>query len=476
MLNFNKNLILAVDSYKVSHWSQFPEGTEYTQYYVESRGGKYNETMLGGVTYLVKCLEKGISVEDVEEANELFKAHFGKDVFNYEGWMTIATELGGKLPLKIRAPEEGLVVPTKNVLLTVENTDPRFGWLAGHFETFILRGIWYMTTVATESFEAKKIITKYINKTVDDNKVEDVLPFKLHDFGSRGISSGEGSALGGTAHLYNFKGTDNVEALLATKQLYGCDMGGFSIPAREHSTTTIYQKEGEDKAFLNSINQWGEGLYACVMDSYDYEAAVERVTTGAIKDLILSKGGTFVIRPDSGNPVDVVIKALEIVSKNVGHTVNEKGYKVLHDSYRVIQGDGVDTQEIGRILDYMEGKGWSAENVAFGMGGGLLQHMDRDTQRFAMKCSVAIINGEVVEVFKAPKTDMSKASKKGFLDLVLDEQKVPLTTSSTTCLKAHQEGNPYSVMATVFENGVVKNLTPLDYIRLLSDVQSKKHR
>lgn len=459
MLDFNKNLILMVDSYKVSHWSQFPEGLEYTQYYVESRGGKYNETMLAGVNYLTELLSKGITEEDVLEAHELFKLHFPTEVFNLEGWLIIANELGGKLPLRVMAPQEGLVIPTKNVLLTVENTDPRFGWLCGHFETMILRAIWYMTTVATESFEAKKIIQKYLDKTSTDTDAS----FKLHDFGSRGVSSGESSALGGLAHLYNFKGTDNVEALILAKNLYNEPMAGFSIPAREHSTTTIYGKANEDGAFLNSIKQWGSTLSASVMDSYDYEAALERVTTGELKKLILEGGGTFVLRPDSGLPIDVVIKALEIVAKNVGYTINEKGYKVLHPSYRVIQGDGVDTQEIQRILDYMEAKGWSAENVAFGMGGGLLQHMDRDTQRFAMKCSVAIINGEVVEVFKAPKTDMSKASKKGFLDLIDVDGKLETVSSlNEDCLYLNE---PASVMRCVFENGKVMLKRTLEDVR-----------
>lgn len=467
---FNTNLILKFDSYKASHWAQFPEGTEFTQYYVESRGGKYDEIMVAGVNYMTRELEAGISVNDVIQANQICLAHFGRNLFNFDKWMIIAKELGGKLPLSIRAVKEGLVVPVKNVIVVVENTDKRFGFLPGHFETFILRGIWYPTTVATESFEAKKIITYYMNKTVDDDVIPAVLPFRLHDFGSRGVSSAESSAIGGTAHLYNFMGTDNVEALIFCMNLFDCEMPGFSIPAREHSTTTIYTKAGEDDAFLNSINQWGDGLYACVMDSYDFEAAVERVTTGKFKDLIISKGGTFVIRPDSGNPIDVVMAALEIIGKNVGYTRNNKGYKVLHPSYRVIQGDGVNTQEIGRILNWMEANRWSAENIAFGMGGGLLQHMDRDTQRFAMKCSAAIINCKYVEVFKAPMTDMSKASKKGFLDLILAPDG-EFRTVSTDQYGLRWSRND-SLLVEVFRNGYSMNLSSLVEIRALSDAQA----
>lgn len=470
MLNQKVNLIFAVDSYKISHWSQFPKGLEYTQYYVESRGGKYNEVMVSGTAKLKNILAQGITVDDVNEANELFQLHFGRDLFNYEGWMIIATELGGKLPLKIRSVKEGLVVPIRNVLLTVENTDPRFGWLPGHFETMILRAIWYPTTVATESFEAKKIIMSFLTKTTDDDVIPLVAPFRLHDFGARGVSSAESARIGGLAHLYNFMGTDTVEALLEARWLYGNTIAGFSIPAREHSTTTIYGEADEDLAFVNSVEQWGDGLYACVMDSYDYEAALERVTTGAFKEKVLAAGGTFVLRPDSGNPVDVVMKAIRTVAKNVGYTVNSKGYKVLHPSYRVIQGDGVDTQEILRILTWLEGQGWSAENVAFGMGGGLLQHMDRDTQKFAMKCSAAIVDGQYRDVFKMPKTDPSKASKKGFLDLIQDTDGEICTVSGTVHNSSPDE---LSLMETIFEFGEVYGDQTLDGIRALSDEQVK---
>ena len=457
----NNNIILMTDSYKFSHWSQMPDGLEMTQFYIESRGGEYDQVMVAGINYISHVLSQGISMEDVVEANELTLLHFGRPIFNLQGWTDIVTELGGKLPIKIRSIEEGTVIPAKNPLVIVESTHPKFAWVVGHLETMLLRAIWYPTTVATVSFEAKKIIKRFIDMTVDEDTKGSVLPFRLHDFGPRGCSSGESSAIGGLAHLYNFMGTDNVEALVLARNLYGEKMAGFSIPAREHSTTTIYGKEGEDSAFLNSIEQWGDGLYACVMDSYDYEAALERITTGELKDRIIKAGGTFVIRPDSGNPVDVVMQALHTVEKNVGVTYNSKGYKVLHPSYRVIQGDGVNVEEIGRILSWMESNKFSAENVSFGMGGGLLQQLDRDTQRFAMKCCGAVIGMKVVEVFKSPKTDPSKASKKGFLDVIREDG--IFKTVSTTDLEKRMHNQ--SVMKTYFEDGGIIHKDTLQDIR-----------
>lgn len=462
------NLIVTTDSYKFSHWKQFPEGLDFTEYYVESRGGVYDQVMLAGVDYICHILSQGVTVDDVEAARNLVKEHFGRDLLNYEGWMKIATELGGKLPLEIRSAPEGTIIPTKNVLLTVKNTVEGFGWLQGHFEPLILRGIWYPTTVATQSFFVKNVVSEYLEKTTDDNVIPLVLHSRLHDFGSRGASSSETAAIGGAAHLYNFKGTDTFESLIYLKEMYGGDIAGYSIPAREHSTTTIYLREFEDEAFLNSIKEFGDGYYACVIDSYDYEDALERITTGKIKNAIIASGGTFVIRPDSGVPVEVVMKALRTVEKNVGVTYNSKGYKVLHPSYRVIQGDGVDPLEILRILNWMEGSKYSAENIVFGMGGGLLQQIDRDTQRFAMKCSAAIIDGEYRGVSKDPKTDPGKKSKEGFLDLI-DKGSGLETVSTTEIGKVHQN----SIFKTYFKDGVILFKNTLEDVRFKSDLYAK---
>jgi nicotinamide phosphoribosyltransferase len=231
------------------------------------------------------------------------------------------------------------------------------------------------------------------------------------------------------------------------------------------------------KADYDKIEQNLTGkMVSVVMDGYDFEEAVRQITSCKFKDLITSTGGTFVVRPDSGNPVDMVIMALEIIGKNVGYTTNSKGYKVLHDSYRVIQGDGVNIDEIKRILTYMESKGWSSENVAFGMGGGLLQQHDRDTQKFAMKCSAAIINSEYRDVFKMPKTDPTKASKKGFLDLIAtypnesDPTKRGYVVVSTSDYenRVHKD----SAMVLLFENGKIMTDFELGDIRNRSDIQS----
>lgn len=461
----NDNLALATDGYKVTHWLQFPKGTNRSFYYLEARGGKYEATMVAGCKYLAHLLSQGITAKQVEDARAFYKIYFGgKDLFNYEGWMRIVNEFGGKLPVRVRCVEEGMVVPIKNVLVTIESTEDGFGWLCGYLETLILRAVWYSTTVATISFETKKSIKHFFDKTTDLTGVEKEAAYRrcLVDFGSRGVSSGESTALGGMAHQYNFTATDNVESAVFSLKMFG-EIGGFTIPAREHSTTTCYLNE--DDAFMNSVEEFGEGDFAMVMDSYDYEDALKRVTCdGEFRKMLTEKGGVCILRPDSGCPIDVVMTALQMVARNVGYTRNSKGYKILDKRFRVIQGDGVDGDEVYRILSWMESKKFAAENVSFGMGGGLLQRLDRDTQRFAMKCSAMEVDHIWREVFKAPKTDMSKASKKGFLDLLLDENG-EYYTSITMDYQEYVANQFESQMTTLFENGETLYNPSLDEVQ-----------
>lgn len=429
---FDKNLCTSTDSYKATHGGKpnpetpttvgtFPEGTTRTSYYIEARSDN-EEIVAAGFNFVAKVLEQGVKVEHVERANRLFKAHFGREVFNYEGWMRIATEFDGKLPIAFSAAPEGTVVPTKNVLAVVENTHDDFPWLPGHLETFILRSVWYPTTVATKSFNIKKVIKKYFDRTscLEGEELDVVINTRLHDFGARGATSEESAAIGGLAHLYSFIGTDTVEAMILAQDLFDVACAGFSIPAREHSTTISY--ENEDDAYRNSIELYGEGFYSCVMDSTDYEAAVERVCVN-MKDDIVAKGGTFVIRPDSGDMIRNIMFALETAGKHFGYEYNEKGFKVLSKHVRIIQGDDINSAaDVERVLSWMEGRRWSAENIAFGMGGGLLQKVNRDTHKFAMKLSAIRVNGEWREVFKCPKGAEWKKSKAGILRLVKDDE------------------------------------------------------
>lgn len=408
-----KNLLLNTDSYKVSMFKQYPAGTTGVYSYIESRGGRYDETVFFGLQAFIKeYLLEPITQADIDTADAILTAH--GEPFNREGWEYILRVHGGKLPVVIKAVPEGTVVPVKNVLATIENTDPNCFWLTTYLETALLRAVWYPTTVATQSKYIKNVIKEYLEKTGDVNG----LSFKLHDFGARGVSSLESAGLGGAAHLVNFMGTDTVSALLVAKQYYGADMAGFSIPAAEHSTITSWGREGEVEAYRNMLRQFGRqgSILAVVSDSYDIFNAAKNLWGEELRDEVIASGATVVIRPDSGDPEAVCVKLVQILDQKFGHTVNDKGYKVLNN-VRIIQGDGVNERTIRMILGHFSVLGYSADNIAFGMGGALLQIVDRDTQKFAMKCSAAEINGEWIDVQKDPITDSGKKSKAGRVTL-----------------------------------------------------------
>lgn len=413
------NPILAVDSYKASHWRQYPPGTTHVSSYVEARGGLSPRTLLMGWQAALKegPLSRKVEEAHVEEAADVFGLH-GLP-FNREGWLRVARAHGGRLPLSIQALPEGASPRLRTPLLQVANTDPALPWLTSWAETSLLRAIWYPTTVATRSWRLREALGAWLRETADDP--ESVLPFMLHDFGARGASSAETAALGGLAHLVSFRGTDTVEALLAARRIYGEPMAGLSIPAAEHATITAWGREGEGDAYAHILAEFGGPgrTVAVVSDSYDLMAAVRGLWGGRLREQVLASGGRLVVRPDSGHPPTVVREVVEALAIAFGFSTNGRGYRVLHPAVRVIQGDGVDPERIHEILQVLARAGFSAENVAFGMGGALLQRLDRDTHGFAMKASAIRRRGGPWEgIAKAPATDPAKASRAGRLAVV----------------------------------------------------------
>ncbi|MGB1238446.1 MAG: nicotinate phosphoribosyltransferase [Pseudomonadales bacterium] len=451
-----KNIILDTDSYKLSHYKQYPAGTEHVFSYIESRGGQFESTLFFGLQQALIELNRNFPTQDdFVEAKALASAHGVP--FNEDGWRALI-ELG-YFPLEVRAIAEGSVIATNNVLVTVVNTHPEFYWLTSYLETMLLRAVWYPTTVATLSFECKKVIKRYMAATCDSLEG---LPFKLHDFGARGVSSEESASLGGAAHLVNFMGTDTLSAVRCARDYYDAGISGFSIPATEHSTITSWGRENEVEAYRNLLEQFPEGLLACVSDSYDIFNAVNTLWGGKLRDAVEARNGTLVIRPDSGDPEDILPILLENLEEKFGSRENAKGYRVLNDKVRLIQGDGVNLQSIGRILETMTAKRWSTENIAFGMGGGLLQQLNRDTQKFAMKNSAVCVNGQWRDVYKDPITDHGKRSKRGILDLQ-NGQTVRLSPEQFFAERAGSQ------LQVVYRNGELLNCSNFESIRQRAD-------
>jgi len=463
-----KNIMLLTDSYKQSHYKQYPPNTEYVYSYFESRGGDFKDVVFFGLQYYIKEYLEGevVTTEKIDAAEKLVNAHMGPGTFNREGWEYIRDNHKGRLPVTIKAVPEGTVVPGKNVMMTVVNTDPKCFWLTNFLETLLVQ-VWYGCTVATQSRQMKKVIKTYLGVTSDLPEDEQGLEFKLHDFGFRGVSSVETAGLGGCAHLVNFLGTDTMAALQVAQEYYGVDeAAGFSIPASEHSTITSWGRAGEEAAMENMLDQYPTGLVACVSDSYDIFEACSGIWGKKLREKILKRDGVLVVRPDSGDPPIIVVDVLDALWEAFGGSVNSVGFRVLDPHVRVIQGDGIDFEMLLNILEAMTKAGYSTENIAFGSGGGLLQKLNRDTLKFAFKCSAIRVGGVWRDVYKDPITDPGKISKQGVLQLVREEgaHGSYLTTKS-------KDANEFDLTETedllryVFHNGDIVMENNLEQIR-----------
>lgn len=454
------NIILATDSYKLSHYRQYPPDTTKVYSYFESRNGaKYDETVFFGLQYLLLEYLAGsvVTQEKIDEAEEIANAHMGPGNFNREGWEYILNEHHGRLPVRIRAVPEGSVVNVSNALMTVENTDPKCFWLTSYLETMLVQ-TWYPSTVATQSRQMKKDLLRYLERT-GGNALDSGLEFMLHDFGYRGVTSQEQAALGSAAHLINFKGSDTLAAIpFLRKYYYESEMPAFSVPASEHSTMTAWTREREVKAYENMLDTYPEGIVSIVSDSYDIYRAVGNHFGKTLHDKVSNRNGRVVIRPDSGDPKIVLPRILESLYKSFGGSRNDAGFVVLPDYIRVLQGDGIDADSITEILDVVADAGFAAENLVFGSGGGLLQKVNRDTQRFAFKASYAETDLGPVDVYKDP-VGGSKSSKRGRLKLVRT------TRDKFTTVAENAAPSRPCEMQLVFENGGVYNTSTFDEVR-----------
>jgi nicotinamide phosphoribosyltransferase len=462
------NIIDATDSYKWTHWRQYPKGTEGVYSYFESRvGANYPYTLFFGLQYIMKRFLEGpvVTGEKLAEANAMAQAHFGGPLFNYEGWDYILNEHGGCLPLRIKAVAEGSRIPINNVMMTVENTDPKCFWLTNALETQLTQ-VWYPSTVATLSNFTIKEIEEWVVKTGGDPAI---VAFMLHDFGCRGATGMEAAAIGGAGHLITSKGTDTIPAMQLAQYYYDAKLDdlAFSVPATEHSVMTSLGRHGEKEIVAQLLQEYPTGIISCVADSFNIYDFVDMIGT-EFREKILERDGKFVVRPDSittehPTPEALVVALIEKVGHYFGYTENEKGYKVLNPKIGLLWGDGIDPAGIMLILSTLASAGWAAENMVFGMGGGLLQKVNRDTQRSAFKCSAQKRDGEWFDIFKDP-LDSSKKSKRGRLAL---EYNKSVGLFNTIQLQGGLGINdtPNNLLKTVFENGRVTKTYTFDEVR-----------
>ena len=443
------NICILTDSYKVTHHYFYPKGTEKIYSYLESRvGAEFNKTIFYGLQYIIKKYLEGsvVTQEKIDEADSIISTHIGEGIFNKKGWEHILDNYDGRLPIEIKAVAEGTPVEVGNALMTVENTDKKSYWLPNYLEPLLLQ-VWYPSTVATLSAEVRKLCNFYLEIT---GSLKDNLDFMLHDFGYRGATSTESSRLCGSAHLLSFSGTDTIPSLSIPVNYYNDpNIYGFSVQATEHSVMTSLGPEGEISQVLNVIDNAKDGVLSIVIDSYNYKNLLaEAGKSGSeLNDAILNfldgENNKVVFRPDSGEPVSTTIDCLNLLSEGFGSHLTDKGYKVFDLNIGLLWGDGLNYQKIRDILFAMKSAGWAAQNIIFGMGGGLHSSVTRDTQRNAFKCSAQLRDGEWHDIFKNP-LDSSKKSKTGRFKLIKQN-------NSFKTVQIDSEGEDY--LQTVFRNG-----------------------
>jgi len=458
------------DSYKFSHGKLSREingsPIDFNFSYFEARtGGKFSESTFYGLQILLAGLEGPIiTKQDIDRLEIRVNLHMGPGTFQREMWDIIINEHAGHLPIQINAIPEGTTVPIGNMLFSVINTDPRCAALVGYLETFLSR-VWYPTTVCTISRNAKQLFINFLELTSDCGS--DILPFMLHDFGSRGVSSQSSAAIGGSAHLVNFKGTDTFVAVDLIDQNYSESMAGFSVVATEHSVMTAGGRKGEFTIIERLIEENSDGILSLVLDSYDIENALQYIIT-ELKEQVLARNGKLVIRPDSGDAVQVVLLIYNMLADGFGTTLNSKGFKVLNPKVGVIYGDGITPVTIDIIFQTLMENGFETSLVC-GMGGGLLQKLDRDTQKCAYKCSaIQTQDGIWHDVFKDPKGG-NKKSKAGRLKLILNEGEYKTVRIDDQKYIEYQDQ-----MKLVFRNGVCYNVQTFQEIRDRSEIGLKQ--
>ncbi len=472
-----KSIINKADSYKYSHPAQTRSDTVSAYNYMESRGGLYPATLWIGIQAIIQDnLMTPVTMKEVKYMRARCSKHGVP--FDYKGWKRIVKVHQGFLPVSIKSIAEGTLVPVKHVLATFESTDPKLPWIPGFIETVFMRA-WYPTTVATKAHAIKQTLLSYGSP--------EWAQFALHHFGSRGQHHDADSQIGGFAHASQFSGSDNFSAIDHAEQFYGQSPNEpivFSVFASEHSVTTSYGKGNEEQFVYDMLLKFPDNpIMSFVADSYDAYNFTDFCTVpdSRIRKLIESRPHQkFVLRPDSGDPVNVIRHMLEIMTKNClrKEMLNSQ---TLFTDFNILWGDGITHDTIEDILRTTKALGYAAENFVFGMGGGLATiDMHRDTQKFAIKCSSITVEyddpickdgqsgtiSEDIDVFKDPITDHGKASKRGKVTTYFNTE----TKEWSQGLVDDQPFTPHIVDALqlVYEDGKQYNLTTMEQIRARS--------
>lgn len=455
-MNFFINPLHCIDFYKADHRRQYPKNTTEVYSNFTARSGKlakdiipnFNGCVLfvGLQYYISSFLTDSWNINFFNKDINEIKSQYQKRMDGALGKGLISTghieslHKLGYLPIKIKALPEGSLVPIGVPILTIINTHPNFFWLTNYLETSLSSYLWRTITSATIAYEYRRILEKYALLTGAD---KEFIKFQAHDFSFRGQPGVEAASLSGLGHLSCFFGTDTIPAIDLVERYYypgENELIGCSVPATEHSVMCMGEKEGEIETLRRLIEDvYPSGLVSIVSDTWDlWKLLLEYLPL--LKNKILKRDGKVVIRPDSGDPVKIIcgdkdypldepagLGVIEILWNIFGGTVNEKGYKKLDAHIGVIYGDSITLERAESILDKLKEKGFSSDNIVFGVGSYTYQHVTRDTFGFAMKSTSGVVNGERKDIFKDPITDNGvKKSAKGLLRIEMVNDKFVL--------------------------------------------------
>lgn len=466
---FRINPLRIFDEYKYYQQldGMYPDGTTNVVLYYTARGGEFPYAQLFGLQYIVKkwLVGKFFTQEDLDEITEE-RNELGRP-FNREIWQYILNKYDGHLPIKICAVKEGVKLPLNNVMFTVESTDNKCFWLPGALED-VLQHAWHPSGVCVKSSLIREIAMEFLLQTSDIPEI--AIQWMLNDFGLRSSVNMEAGAAAGAAHLLNFRGSDTGLAEQIHKQFYGVSRSTSlydSVAATEHSQMTAEGKEGEIRVVGRLLDKFEyiynkpNGILSLVGDSFDIYNFTENIIGGVYRDRIARILGKIVVRPDSGDPLIVVPRLLQILADKFGFTVNNKGYKVLSPCVGVIWGDGMDLFSIRQLFAKMRECGWATENCVVGMGGGLVQKINRDSQKVAIKCCEQTRNGQTFDIYKeAP----GKNSFRGHPALVYHDE----TGKYDTIRKKDLVFPLVDLLEPVLNNGDLKRDMAFDEIQIYS--------
>lgn len=349
---------LLCDFYKISHRKQYPEGTtkvysnltpRNTHYY---KGNTKNNVIFFGLQYFIKHTLIDLFNENffniskdivISEYARVIKYALGED--NPDTTHIEALHNLGYLPLEIKALPELSLVPTKIPVLTVTNTLPDFYWLTNFIETVMSADLWLMCNNATLAYDYRVVCEEYAEKTCDDNSHVD---FQCHDFSMRGMAGQEAAMMSGMAHLQYFKGTDTIQAISGLEYYYGKniekELVGTSIPASEHAVMCAGSKETEEETYRRFIEDlYPNGFVSIVSDTWDFFGVLTNILP-SLKDKIIKRNGKTVIRPDSGNPVEIIC-GNKVITLLEDKDLNSQASNCITeeiDKYNLSEGDGVE--------------------------------------------------------------------------------------------------------------------------------------